>query len=237
MHKALCLFINLIKLHWWEGMWKPLLFTYLWNPPWKNSSMVTGCFLNTAKKTLTYSNVPPNSGGTFLANRLVKCPATALICTCFLVWSSSDIPRSSLMVFTASSRYRFTTHTVCTASLPMVVARNASLNAPCANLVSSISSVSGPLLTHYISATSKFSRSNTVIFVAGGLTSLPALRRSVIDTDLRKTMECNAGRFPDVFIGIGTDIATLAGAKLSSNNCCPYFGAISVDFGARKRIK
>ena len=138
MHKALCLFINLIKLHWWEGMWKPLLFTYLWNPPWKNSSMVTGCFLNTAKKTLTYSNVPPNSGGTFLANRLVKCPATALICTCFLVWSSSDIPRSSLMVFTASSWYRLTTHAVCAASLPMVVARNASLNAPCANLVSSI---------------------------------------------------------------------------------------------------
>ena len=76
-----------------------------------------------------------------------------------------------------------------------------------------------------------------MIFVAGGLTSLPAFRRSVIVTDLGKTMECKAGRFPDVFIGLGTDIVTLAGAKLSSNNCCPSFGATSVDFGGRKRIK
>ena len=140
MHKALCLFINLIKLHWWGGdvetiviyVFVKFALNKLFNGNWllfKHSKK---------KKTLTYSNVPPNSGGTFLANRLVKCPATALICTCFLVWSSSDIPRSSLMVFTASSWYRLTTHAVCAASLPMVVARNASLNAPCANLVSSI---------------------------------------------------------------------------------------------------
>ena len=61
-----------------------------------------------------------------------------------------------------------------------VVARNASLNAPCENRVSSISSE--PLRTHFIFVTSKLSRSNVVIFVAGGLTSLPAFKRAVTDT-------------------------------------------------------
>ena len=40
-----------------------------------------------------------------------------------------------------------------------------------------------------------------------------------------------------VFTGLGTDVVTLAGAKLSSNNCCPNFGKTSQVFGGRKRIK
>ena len=66
--------------------------------------------------------------------------------------------------------------------------------------------------------TSKLSRSNAVIFVAGGLTSLPAFKRSVTDTDLGKTMDCKASRFLDFFIGLGVDLTGLGGAKLSSNN-------------------
>ena len=116
----------------------------------------------------------------------------------------------------------------------MVVARNASLNAACANLVSSISSESEPHLTHFISAISTLSRSNAVTFVAGGLMSFPAFRRSVTDTNLGKTMECKAGRFPDVFTGLGTDLVALAGSKQASNDGCPNFGATSVDFIGRK---
>ena len=143
------------------------------------------------------------------------------------------------MAFTAFSWLCFTTHAVFRTSLPMVVARNASLDAPCANLVSLISSVSEPHLTHFISATSKLSGSNAVTLVAGGLTRFPAFRRSVTDTDLGKTTECKAGRFPDVFTGLklGTDLVTLAGSKQSSNDGCPNFRATSVDFGGRKRIK
>ena len=73
-------------------------------------------------------------------------------------------------------------------------------------------------MNHFISVTSKLSRSNAVMFVAGGLTSLPAFKRSVTDTDLGKTVDCKASRFPDFFTGLGADLACLGGAKLSTNN-------------------
>ena len=60
-----------------------------------------------------------------------------------------------------------------------------------------------------------------MIFVAGGLTSLPAFRRSVTDTDLGNTVDCKTGRFLDFFTGLGVDLA------LCSSSGRP--GAILVD--------
>ena len=110
------------------------------------------------------------------------------------------------MAVDAFSWYCFTTNLVCATSLLTVVARNESPNVPCENRVSSISSVSEPLRTYFISVTSKLSRSNAVIFVAGGLTSLPAFKRSVPDTDLKKTVDSKASRFPDFFTGLVADL-------------------------------
>ena len=60
-----------------------------------------------------------------------------------------------------------------------------------------------------------------MIFVAGGLTSLLAFKRLVTDIDLGKTVDCKAGRFPDVFTGLGVDLALCSSSGRR--------GAISVD--------
>ena len=126
MNRALCFCIDLIKsLSWWGDahtivvyIFLKFTFNILFNGNW--------LFFKHSKKH--FNILKPNSGGTFLPNFLVRCLATSFIYTCFLVWSSSDIPRSSLilMALDVFSWYRFTTHLVCATFLPTVVARNAS---------------------------------------------------------------------------------------------------------------
>lgn len=118
--------------------------------------------LVSTKNNLAFLNVPSNS---FLANRFVRCLATAFICNSFLCELLVTYPDlvNGLSCFLRLLSYHpcgscdiFTNGIGTKRIFKLSMRKSYFFNFECK-----------PLLTHFVSATSKLSRSNTVIFVAG----------------------------------------------------------------------
>ena len=124
-----------------------------------------------------YRNLSPNSNGTLAANDCVIHLAAICIYTCFLVWSSSVILRSQVIVSTATYWYCFITHILGCVSGLLAAVLNESLNDPLANFVSLISNWHEPLFSHCIHSMSNVSSSRVPRFCFVGLTCFPALNK------------------------------------------------------------